>query len=172
MPTVPAGSLSKAALVGANTVKGPAPFRVSTNPAAFTAATRVVWSAELTALSIMSRELSIAAPPTIGFIESILFICIFAEALPLAIAIETAANSSMRLNLFTVLLPSFSELDLCELGGYTEGLAKRIARQRKQEQEAGGHGLACRLLLPSAPDFYGFSLKSGGTNSSDFSTPS
>src|SRR5258705_646887 len=138
MSTVPAGSLSKAALVGANTVNGPVPFRVSTNPAAFTAATSVVWSAELTALSTMSRERSIAATPTIGFVESILFICICAEALPLAIAIETAANSSMRLNLFTVLIPSFLEVNLCELGEYTEGLAKRIARDSRQEQAAVG----------------------------------
>ena len=40
--TVPSGSLSKARLVGANTVKGPAPDNVSTRPAAFTAATSVV----------------------------------------------------------------------------------------------------------------------------------
>src|SRR5258705_12562669 len=138
MSTLPAGSLSKAALVGANTVNGPAPFSVSTSPAALTAATSVVWSAELTALSTMSRERSIAAPPTIGFIESILFICICAEALPLAIAIETAANSSMRFTLLTVLLPSFLEVDLCELGEYTEGPAERIGRERRQAAGAGG----------------------------------
>ena len=40
--TVPAGSLAKAALVGANTVNGPVLFNVSTRPAAFTAATSVV----------------------------------------------------------------------------------------------------------------------------------
>ncbi len=40
--TVPAGSLANAALVGANTVNGPAPDSVSTRPAAFTAATSVV----------------------------------------------------------------------------------------------------------------------------------
>ena len=44
---MPSGSAAKAALVGANTVKGPSPFSVSTSPAAFTAATSVVWSAEL-----------------------------------------------------------------------------------------------------------------------------
>lgn len=37
-----AGCLLKASLVGANTVKGPAPSSVSTRPAAFTAATGVV----------------------------------------------------------------------------------------------------------------------------------
>src|SRR5258706_6758459 len=130
MSTVPAGSLSKAALVGANTVNGPVPFRVSTNPAAFTAATSVVWSAELTALSTMSRERSIAAPPTIGFVESILFICICAEALPLAIAIETAANSSMRNTFFTGLITFlFFELDLCELAEYTEGVGQADCRK-------------------------------------------
>ena len=47
--TVPAGSLSNAELVGANTVNGPLLLSVSTSPAALTAATSVVWSAELTA---------------------------------------------------------------------------------------------------------------------------
>jgi hypothetical protein len=64
--TVPAGSAAKAALVGANTVNGPGLFSVSTRPAAFTAATSVVWSLELTALSTMSFVGYIAAPPTIG----------------------------------------------------------------------------------------------------------
>ena len=36
--TVPAGSLAKAASVGANTVRGPLPERVSTRPQAVTAA--------------------------------------------------------------------------------------------------------------------------------------
>ena len=63
--TVPAGSASNAALVGANTVNGPGPFSVSTRPAALTAATSVVWSLELTALSMMSLVGSIEAPPTI-----------------------------------------------------------------------------------------------------------
>jgi len=36
--TVPGGSASKAALVGANTVKGPVPERSSSSPAAITAA--------------------------------------------------------------------------------------------------------------------------------------
>ena len=39
---------------------------VSTRPAAFTAATSVVWSFELTALSTISLVGYIAAPPTIG----------------------------------------------------------------------------------------------------------
>jgi hypothetical protein len=104
--TVPAGNLSKASFVGANTVKGPLLFKVSTSPAALTAATRVVWSAELTALSTMSRERSMGAPPTIGFSESILFI-ICAEALLFTIAIDATANSSIRLTFFTGLLPSF-----------------------------------------------------------------
>jgi hypothetical protein len=33
VPTVPAGSFAKASLVGAKTVNGPAPSRVSTSPA-------------------------------------------------------------------------------------------------------------------------------------------
>ena len=63
--TVPAGSLPNAALVGANTVNGPLLCSVSTRPAAFTAATSVVWSFELTAFSTMFFEGNIAAPPTI-----------------------------------------------------------------------------------------------------------
>jgi hypothetical protein len=42
LSTVPVGSFPKAALVGAKTVNGPGPCSVSTSPAAFTAATRVV----------------------------------------------------------------------------------------------------------------------------------
>src|ERR1700754_2882987 len=75
--TVPAGNLSKAALVGANTVNGPALDKVSTRPAALTAATRVVWSFELTAFSTMFLVGYMGAPPTIlvmpGFIEDIEF---------------------------------------------------------------------------------------------------
>ena len=41
MVTVPAGSLSNAALVGAKTVNVPFPLRVSASPAAFTAASNV-----------------------------------------------------------------------------------------------------------------------------------
>ena len=37
---MPAGSLAKASLVGAKTVNGPGPLRVSTRPAALTAATK------------------------------------------------------------------------------------------------------------------------------------
>ena len=40
--TVPLGNFAKAASVGANTVNGPSPFRVSTSPAAFNAAVRVL----------------------------------------------------------------------------------------------------------------------------------
>ena len=65
--TVPAGNAANAALVGANTVKGPGLFNVATRPAACTAATSVVWSFELTALSTMSFVGYIEAPPTIGF---------------------------------------------------------------------------------------------------------
>ena len=61
---MPAGSLAKASLVGANTVNGPLPDSVSTRPAAFTAATSVVWSFELTAFWMMFLEGYIGAPPT------------------------------------------------------------------------------------------------------------
>merc|ERR1719412_2504920 len=47
------GILAKALLVGANTVKGPSPARVSTRPAAFTAAKRVERSGVAIASSAM-----------------------------------------------------------------------------------------------------------------------
>ncbi len=62
---MPGGSFAKASLVGAKTVNGPGPASVSTRPAAFTAATSVVWSFELTALSTMVFDGYIGAPPTI-----------------------------------------------------------------------------------------------------------
>ena len=66
---MPAGRAAKAALIGANTVNGPGPFSVGTRPAALTAATRVVWSFELTALSTMSLLEYIGAPPTMTCAE-------------------------------------------------------------------------------------------------------
>ena len=72
MSTVPAGSFANAALVGANTVKGPGPCSVSTRPAAFTAATSVVWSFEFTAFWMMFFEGYIGAPPTVTVCS---FIC-------------------------------------------------------------------------------------------------
>src|SRR5438270_4028939 len=64
--TVPAGSLAKAALVGAKTVNGPGLDSVSTRPAALTAATSVVWSFELSAFWTIVLVEYMAAPPTIG----------------------------------------------------------------------------------------------------------
>lgn len=54
--TIPAGSLSKAALVRANSVNGPALFNVLTKSPASTAATKVVWSGELMAISTTSFD--------------------------------------------------------------------------------------------------------------------
>src|ERR1019366_942967 len=64
--TVPDGNLSKASLVGAKTVNGPGPSRVSTRPAALTAATRVVWSLEFRAFATIFFDEDMAAPPTMG----------------------------------------------------------------------------------------------------------
>ena len=50
---MPAGSFAKAALVGAKTVNGPGPDRVSTRPAAFTAVTSVDRSGTPTAVATM-----------------------------------------------------------------------------------------------------------------------
>lgn len=52
--TVPAGSFANASSEGANTVNGPAPLRVSTSPAAVTAATSVLNEPAATAVSTMS----------------------------------------------------------------------------------------------------------------------
>src|SRR5262249_28115374 len=49
-----AGSLANASSVGANTVSGPFPFSVSTNPAACTAATNVLKDPAEAAISTMS----------------------------------------------------------------------------------------------------------------------
>src|SRR5437868_11593022 len=116
MSTVPAGSLAKASWVGAKTVNGPGLFSVSTRPAAFTAATRVVWSAELTALSTMSLVGYIAAPPTMG--------------LP-AKAIDVAkAHSAIRAkNLFFTALGSF-RIELSASMGLRQQRWRRIALTR------------------------------------------
>src|SRR4029453_15782130 len=63
--TVPFGSLAKAVLVGAKTVNGPGPCKVSTRPAAFTAATSGVGAFELAAFWMMFLEGYIGAPPTV-----------------------------------------------------------------------------------------------------------
>src|ERR1700683_3922492 len=52
--TVPAGNLAKASSVGAKTVKGPLPFRVSTRPAGWSAAARVLKEPAAMAVSTMS----------------------------------------------------------------------------------------------------------------------
>ncbi len=77
---MPAGSAANASLVGANTVNGPALLSVSTRPAALTAATSVVWSLELTALSTMSLLANIAAPPTMTCAEAVRVTAARAEA--------------------------------------------------------------------------------------------
>ena len=56
--TVPLGSLANASSVGAKTVNGPAPLRVSTKLAALIAVTRVLKEPALTAVSIMSATYS------------------------------------------------------------------------------------------------------------------
>src|SRR5271156_6792391 len=71
MSTVPFGSLAKASLLGANTVNGPGPDSVSTRPAAFTAATSVVWSLEFTAFWMMFFDGYIGAPPTVTVFSDI-----------------------------------------------------------------------------------------------------
>src|SRR6478672_7084341 len=105
--TVPAGSLPKAALVGANTVNGSLPSRVVTRPAAFTAATSVVWSLELTAFWMMFFEGNIAAPPTMTVFSPdislfIILSCALTGATTAAVrasAPKAADKNAMRLDM-------------------------------------------------------------------------
>src|SRR6185503_17313435 len=111
----------KAAFVGANTVNGPLLFNVSTRPAAFTAATSVVWSAELTALSMMSFDLNIDAPPTIGL------------SCWLATVIDATASSTMTNILFTV-IPSLLELICRTRGIYGIDLSRGFTRMNADQK--------------------------------------
>ncbi len=88
---MPAGSFAKASLVGANTVNGPGDCRVSTRPAAFTAATSVVWSFELTAFCTMFFEGYIGAPPTVTVCS---FICWANDGTLIAVVIVSAATAN------------------------------------------------------------------------------
>ncbi len=103
---MPAGSLSKAAFVGAKTVNGPLPWSVSTSPAAFTAATSVVWSAEFIAFSTMFFVLYIGAPPTIGF--SLLWPPIICAEAPTASGIATAATNISANRVLLIFIPPIS----------------------------------------------------------------
>src|SRR5437764_2323884 len=81
-------------LVGAKTVNGPLPSRVLTRPAAFTAATSVVWSFELTAFWMMFFDGNIAAPPTITvFSPDISLFIILSCALTGAKTAEVSASA-------------------------------------------------------------------------------
>ena len=66
--TVPAGSASNAAFTGANTVNGPLLCSVSTRPAAFTAATSVVWSLRIDRVldDVLLRKHGAAADHDVG----------------------------------------------------------------------------------------------------------
>src|SRR5262245_11654217 len=82
-----------AALVGANTVKGPGPCSVSTRPAAFTAATSVVWSFEFIAFWMMFFEGYIGAPPTVTVCSPICaLVGVAATAAKTSVATATAVG--------------------------------------------------------------------------------
>jgi hypothetical protein len=91
--TVPAGSLANAAFTGANTVNGPALCSVSTRPAAFTAATSVVWSLEFTAFSTMFFDGNIGAPPTITVFSPLILSCAVTGAMT-AVVMNSAPNTA------------------------------------------------------------------------------
>ena len=73
---MPAGSLAKAASVGAKTVNGPRPASVSTRPAAFTAATSVWWSwdciAAATRLPLAAPALAVAGMTAVAAADAIM----------------------------------------------------------------------------------------------------
>src|SRR5215468_1110384 len=123
--TVPAGSFVKASFVGAKTVNGPADLSVSTRPAALTAATRVVWSLELTALSTMSLVGNIGAPPTMG---SSIF---WAETMEALARLNATKASTAKIffmlvsNLSSVFVWVVPRLDIREeRGGWMRGAAR------------------------------------------------
>ena len=68
--TVPAGNLSNAAFVGANTVNGPSPLKVSTKSAAFTAATNVEKSGFPIATSVILFAITACVVSTVIAVES------------------------------------------------------------------------------------------------------
>src|SRR6185369_8023357 len=104
--TVPFGSLAKAALVGANTVNGPAPCSVSTRPAAFTAATSVVWSLELTAFWMMFFEGYIGEPPTVT-------VCSFCWAIVGVVAMAAKPRATTAAALVRAIRESFISFSMC-----------------------------------------------------------
>src|SRR5580704_10790091 len=122
LSTVPAGSLAKASLVGAKTVNGPGPSRVSTRPAAFTAATSVVWSCELSAFSTIFFVGNMAAPPTIG--------SSWAKALEAEVASATANN---RARIFFMILVSFQAKCLGAVWLEAADLASRPSREGRPD---------------------------------------
>src|SRR5829696_9733857 len=144
--TVPAGSLSKAALVGAKTVNGPLLCSVSTSPAAFTAATSVVWSAEFTAFSTMFFVLYIGAPPTIG-----LLLLVPPPIICAASGIDTAATNISANRVFLIFIPPVSLcLVTCPIYGArrARGFRRRgkflpdVKRPHHRVEEVFEHALA------------------------------
>ena len=88
---MPAGSAANASSVGAKTVNGPSPRRVSSSPAAWTPATRVSKSPAATAVSTMSA--SSASP--IVVVGSAVSTVVSEEASPLSSSLH-AAPSRLR----------------------------------------------------------------------------
>src|SRR5512143_1876649 len=83
-----AGILSNAAFVGANTVKGPLPLSVSTNPAAVRADT-----------SVLNCGSAAAAPTMVGFVaDEVVVLMVSAPALPIAATANVVINAvAMRI---------------------------------------------------------------------------
>ena len=93
-----AKALANASSVGANTVNGPSPCKVSTNPAAWTAATRVGnWPAE-TATSMMSPATSSLATSSSGGAAS----CV---SLPQLASSKTATTRPVKAVLNDFMIP-------------------------------------------------------------------
>src|SRR6478735_6903442 len=141
--TVPAGSLAKSSSVGANTVNGPSPLRVSTRPAAWRAAARVVKLPAATAVSTMSAvgidsdgEGDGAAEVVIG---AELAAAVSASLLPHAAVVSarasTAATGKMR-RMGGVLSRRWSDTSSSAGRAPVDALPSTIFRQRSDRLPA------------------------------------
>ena len=104
--TVPAGNLSKAAFVGAKTVNGPALLNEVTNPAAFTAATNVVWSLLPTAVwTMFGTEVSsttFSCPPELTSVVSEVVSDVAYSFCLQPMAMNKLANNNVLIDFFII----------------------------------------------------------------------
>lgn len=119
-------------------MNGPVDLSVSTRPAAFTAATSVVWSLELTALSTMSLVGYIGAPPTMGFS----IFCAEAEAAPIEQK-KARARSAKSLFIFVSILFLSFGLGGCPIGYTGRDDGQMMQEKKTVETKCWGKRLKC-----------------------------